>query len=100
MDLSSKSNPDLCSRKKPLIILTDLALTFDQKVKQCGGHQCYLPPFCTQDVSHSNTLNVSLIVNKHKDKTNRGRTAKMDASEIRDCEKRRVIGERKRGGGG
>lgn len=71
MDLSYKSNPDLYSLKKTLIILIDLGLTFDQKVKQCGAHQCYLPPFCTHDVkrvSHSNTLNVSLIVNKHKDR--------------------------------
>lgn len=38
MDLSSKSNPDLCSLKKNLIILIDLVLTFDQKVKQYGTH--------------------------------------------------------------
>lgn len=78
-----------------------MALTFDQKVKQYGAHQCYLPPFCTNDVkrvSHSNTLNVPLIVNKHKDKTNRGQATKMEASEIKDCERRRVIGERKREG--
>lgn len=40
----------------------------DQKVKmQCSAHQCYLPPFCIQDVkrvSHSNTLYVPLCHSK------------------------------------